>query len=123
MDLKNNIDEQRKYLTDNLENINIVASAVLGTKTSLQIEEKTNRQKETYFSLLDSTNRRVECGIMKSAFKSVHIESFGVWWDENIVIINLNFQYELINGGRNGASFCTIKVENGLVSVLDQNAD
>ena len=122
MDLKNNI-EQREYLKSNLESINIVASAVLGTKINLQIEEKTNWQKVTYFSLLDSTNRRTECGIMKSAFKNVYIENFGMWWNENGVIIDLHFQYELIDGGRNGASFCTIKIEDGLVSVLDKNAD
>ena len=119
MDLKNNIDEQREYLKSNLESINIVASAVLGTRINLKVKEKTNWQKVTYFSLLDSTNRRAECGIMKSAFKNIYIENFGMWWNENGVIIDLHFQYELIDGGRNGASFCTIKVENGLVSVLD----
>ena len=119
MDLKNNIDEQREYLKSNLESINIVASAVLGTRINLKVKEKTNWQKVTYFSLLDSTNRRAECGIMKSAFKNVYIENFGMWWNENGVIIDLHFQYELIDGGRNGASFCTIKVENGLVRVLD----
>ena len=38
MDLKNNIEEQREYLKNNLENINIVTSAVLGTKINLQID-------------------------------------------------------------------------------------
>lgn len=119
MDLKNDVEEQREYLKNNLENINVVASAVLGTKVNLKIEEKTNWQKSIYFSLLDSTNRRVECGIMKSAFKNVYIENFGMWWNENGVIIDLHFKYELIDGGSNGASFCKIKVEDGLVSVLD----
>ena len=119
MDLKNNVDEQREYLKSNLENINIVASAVLSTKVNLKIEEKTNWQKITYLSLLDSKNRNEECGIMKAAFENVYIESFGIWWSEKGVIINLHFKYEHINGGSNGALFCKIKVENGLVSILD----
>lgn len=119
MDLKNNVEDQREYLKNNLENINVVASAVLGTKVNLKIEEKTNWQKIIYFSLLDSTNRRVECGIMKSAFKNVYIENFGMWWNENGVIIDLHFKYKHIDGGSNGASFCKIKVEDGLVSVLE----
>ena len=119
MDLKNNIDNQREYLKNNIANINIVASAVIGTKVNLEIVEKTNYQKLTYFSLLDSTNRREECGIMKAAFKNVYIENFGMWWDENGVIIDLHFQYEHIDMGRNGASFCKIKVKDGLVSVLN----
>ncbi len=118
MDLKNNIDEQREFLKNHLENINIVASAVLGTKVNLKIEEKINWRK-IYLSLLDSTNRRAECGIMKGAFKNVYIENFGMWWGENGVIINLHFQHEHIDGGSNGASFCKIKVEDELVSVLD----
>lgn len=119
MDLKNNVDEQREFLKNNIENINIVASAVLGTKVNLKIEEKTNWQKITYFSLLDSTNRRAECGIMKAAFKNVYIENFGMWWNEKEVIIDLHFKYEHIDMGRNGSSFCKIKVEDGLVSVLN----
>lgn len=119
MDLKNNVDEQREYLKNNLDNINIVASAVLGVKVNLVIKEKTDWRKATYFSLLDEINRRTECGIMKVAFKNVYIENFGMWWNEKGVIIDLHFQYEHITGGSNGASFCRINVENGLVSVLD----
>lgn len=119
MDLKNNVDEQREYLKNNLENINIVASAVLGTKINLEVKEKANWQKITYFSLLDSRNRREECGIMKDAFKNVYIENFGMWWNEKGVIIDLHFKYEHIDCGSNGVSFCKIKVEDGLVSVLD----
>ena len=38
MDLKNNVDDQRAYLKNNLENINIVISAILGTKVNLKIK-------------------------------------------------------------------------------------
>ena len=118
MDLKNNVDEQREYLRNHLENINIVASAVLGTKINLEIKEKTNWQKITYFSLLDSTNRRTECGIMKAAFKNVYIENFGMWWNEKGVIIDLKFKYDHIDMGHNAASFCLIKVEDNFVNIL-----
>lgn len=119
MDLKNNVDEQRSYLKNNLENINVVVSAILGTKVNLKIEEKTDYQKNTYFSLLDSKNRKAECGIMKAAFKNVYIESFGMWWGEKGVIIDLNFRYDHIDMGHNSATFCTIKVKDNFVSVLN----
>ena len=119
MDLKNNVDEQRSYLKNNLENINVVVSAILGTKINLKIEEGTDYKKNTYFSLLDSKNRKAECGIMKAAFKNVYIESSGMWWGEKGVIIDLNFRYDHIDMGHNSATLCTIKVEDNFVSVLN----
>ena len=119
MDLKRNADEQREYLENHLENINVIISAILGIKINLEVKEKTNWRNDTYFSLLDSTNRRTECGIMKAAYKNVYIESFGMWWNENGVTIDLHYQYEHIDGGSNGASFCKIKIENELVSLFE----
>lgn len=118
MDLKNNVDEQRTYLKNNLENINIVVSAILGTKVNLKIDEKLDYKKITYFSLLDSKNRKAECGIMKAALKNVYIETGGIWWNEKGVIIDFNFRYDHINGGSNGMLFCSIKIEDNFVSVL-----
>ena len=105
MDLKNNVDDQRAYLKNNLGNINIVISAIIGTKVNLKIEERKDYQKNTWFSLLDSKNRKAECGIMKTALKNVYIETGGMWWNENGVIIDLYFQYEHIDGCSNGAPF------------------
>ena len=118
MDLKNNVDEQRTYLKNNLENINIVVSAILGTKVNLKIGEKLDYQKNTYFSLLDSKNRKAECGIMEATLKNVYIETGGMWWSEKGVIIDFKFSYDHINGGSNGMSFCHIKIENNFVSIL-----
>ena len=118
MDLKNNVDDQRTYLKNNLENINVVISAILGTKVNLKIEEGTNYKKDICFSLLDSKNRKAECGIMRAAFKNVYIESSGMWWNEKGVIIDLKFKYDHIDMGHNAASFCLIKVEDNFVNIL-----
>ena len=118
MDLKNTLDAKRAYLKNNLENINIVISAILGIKINLKIEERRDYQKNTYFSLLDSKNRKAECGIMKTALKNVYIETGGMWWNEKGLIIDFEFRYDHINGGSNGMLFCSIKIEDNFVSVL-----
>ena len=118
MNLKYNVDDQRAYLKNNLENINIVISAILGTKINLKIDEKLDYKKNTYFSLLDSKNRKAECGIMGAALKNVYIETGGMWWNEKGLIIDFSFKYDHINGGSNGMSFCHIKIEDNFVSVL-----
>ena len=105
MDLKNNVDDQRTYLKNNLENINVVISTILRTKVNLKSEEETNYKKYICFSLLDSKNRKAECGIMRAAFKNVYIESSGMWWNEKGVIIDLKFKYDDIDMGHNAASF------------------
>ena len=93
MNLKYNVDDQRAYLKNNLENINIVISAILGTKINLKIDEKLDYKKNTYFSLLDSKNRKAECGIMGAALKNVYIETGGMWWNEKGLIIDFSFKY------------------------------
>ena len=118
MDLKYNVDDQRAYLKNNLENINIIISAILGIKINLKIEERKDYQKNTYFSLLDSKNRKAECGIMEAALKNVYIETSSMWWNEKGLIIDFSFKYDYINGASNGMSFCHIKIENNFVSVL-----
>lgn len=42
---------------------------------------------------------------MKPVFKNIYTKGFGMWWNENGVIIDLYFQYEHIDGGSNGAPF------------------
>ena len=117
MDLKNNVSEQRAYLERNLEQLNIVISAVLGTKVELKIIEHTNYRKETYFSLEDNYNFRDKCGIMVKAFTEVTIGNFGMWWRDNGVCMDLQFEYKHINGGSNGAKFCTIDIIDDFVKI------
>lgn len=118
MDLKNNIAEQREYLERNLEQLNTVVSAVLGIRTHLRIEEKTNYRKETYFEVIDDRNIRGCCGVMAKAFTEVTIEDFGVRWKENGVCINLDFRYTHIGGGSNGAHFCTVEIIDNFVKII-----
>ena len=117
MDLRNNVDDQRLYLARNLEQLNTVVSAVLGTKVELKAKEHTNYRKETYFTLEDNYNFRDNCGIMAKAFKEVTIGSFGVWWNDKGVVVRLDFNYEHINDGRNGATFCEVEIIDDFVKI------
>lgn len=118
MSLKNNIDEQREYLQRNLEQLNGVVSAVLGIKTHLRIEEKTNYRKETYFEIIDDRNIRDCCGIMTKAFREVTIGNFGMWWSDEGVCMDLRFNYQHINSGSNGAEFCRISIIDDFVKII-----
>ena len=55
---------------------------------------------------------------MAKAYKKVIIENFGMWWNENGVAMNLQFSYEHIDGGTNGAKFCTISIIDDLVKII-----
>lgn len=117
MDLKNNVMEQREYLERNLEQLNTVVSAILGVKTRLQVEEKKNYRGEIRFEIVDRKNYRNQCGIMGKAFTEVTIEDFGMWWRDNGVCIELNFRYQHVDGGSNGAKFCTVEIIDDFVKI------
>ena len=117
MNLKDDIAEQREYLEENLEQLNTVVSAILGYKTKLDIIQDVNYRGEVYFKIADNRNIREECGAMTKAFKKVIIENFGMWWQENGVVMDLQFSYELNDGGTNGVKFCTINIEDDLIKI------
>jgi ribosomal protein L21 len=117
MDLKNNVVEQREYLVRNLEKVNTVMSAVLGVTVKLQVVEHTDYRKNISFKLEDNYNFRDKCGIMAKAFTQVTIENYGMWWRDNGVCMSFDFNYEHIDGGRNGAKFCTIEIIDDFVKI------
>ena len=118
MNLKDDIADQREYLEKNLEQLNTVVSAILGYKTELKIIQDKNYRGEVYYKIIDDRNIKEKCGAMAKAFKKVIIENFGMWWQENGVIMDLQFSYEHNDGGTNGAKFCTIYIEDGLVKII-----
>ena len=118
MNLKNDISEQKEYLEKNLEQLNTVVSAILGYKTELKIIQDKNYRGEVYYKISDNRNIREQCGAMAKAFKKVIIENFGMWWQDNGVVMDLQFNYEHIDGGTNGAKFCTIGIEDNLVKIM-----
>ena len=118
MNLKDDIAEQREYLEKNLEQLNTVASAILGYKTKLDIIQDANYRGEVYFKISDDRNIKEKCGAMAKAFKKVTVENFGMWWQENGVVMDLQFNYELNDGGTNGVKFCTISIEDDLVTII-----
>ena len=118
MNLKNDISEQKEYLEKNLEQLNTVVSAILGYKTELKIIQDKNYRGEVYYKITDDRNIREQCGAMAKAFKKVTIENFGMWWNENGVCMDLQFSYEHIDGGTNGAKFCTISIIDDLVTII-----
>ena len=117
MSLKDDIQEQKAYLEKNLEQLNTVASAILGYKTDLFIKEIKSGNK-IYYKIIDDRNIKEQCGVMAKAYKKVTIENFGMWWKENGVVMNLQFSYEHIDGGTNGAKFCTISIVDDLVKII-----
>lgn len=117
MDLKNNIAEQKEYLERNLEQLNTVVSAILGYKTDIFIKEIKQGDK-IYLKVVDDRNIREQCGVMAKAFSEIIIKNFGMWWSENGVCMDLQFSYEHIDGGSNGAKFCTISIVNDLVTIV-----
>ena len=118
MSLKDDIQEQKKYLEENLEQLNTVASAILGYKTELKIIQNSNYRKEVYYKISDNRNIKEQCGVMQKVFKKVTIENFGMWWQENGVVMDLQFSYELNEGGTNGVKFCRIGIVDGLVKII-----
>lgn len=114
VDLINNIDDQREYLERNLEQLNTVVGAILGIYTELRINQKNN-----YLEVIDDRNLKEACGVMQHAFKKVTIGTFGIWWNENGVVIEFDFFYKHIDGGTNGGKFCTIAIENDFVRIID----
>ena len=118
MDLRNNIEEQKAYLEKNLEQLNTVISAILGYKTELKIIQDKNYRGEVYYKIIDDRNVKEQCGAMAKAFKKVTISNFGMWWQDNGVVMDLQFSYELNDGGTNGVKFCTINIEDGLVKII-----
>ena len=117
MNLKDDIAEQREYLENNLEQLNIVVSAILGYKTDLFITDIKSGN-TIYYKIIDDRNIKEKCGAMAKAFKKVTIENFGMWWQDNGVVMDLQFNYELNDGGTNGAKFCTIYIEDNLVKIM-----
>lgn len=116
--LKENVELQKEYLNKNIEQLNIVVSAILGKKVALQVKVEENRYlNKTYFYLVDDRNIRSLCGIMAKAFEKVTIENFGMWWQEDGVIFDLQFCYNHVGGGSNGAKFCTIEITNDFIKV------
>ena len=117
MSLKDDIQEQKKYLEENLEQLNTVASAILGYKTDLFITDIKSGN-TIYYKIIDDRNIKEKCGAMAKAFKKVTIENFGMWWKENGVIMDLQFNYELNDGGTNGVKFYTINIEDDLIKIM-----
>ena len=118
MDLKNDISEQKEYLEKNLEQLNTVVSAILGYKTELKIIQDKNYRGEVYYKIIDDRNIKEKCGAMAKAFKKVTISNFGMWWQDNGVVMDLQFNYELNDGGTNGVKFCTIGIVDSLVKIM-----
>ena len=117
MNLKDDITEQREYLENNLEQLNTVVSAILGYKTKLDIRQDVNYRGEVYYKISDNRDIREQCGARAKAFKKVIIENFGMWWQENGVVMDLQFSYELNDGGTNGVKFCTIGIVDDLIKI------
>lgn len=124
MSLSENLVEQEKYLSENLGNINLVVSALIGCTVKLQVVNRTI-SKDKYILILEDTGSGCEggfksqCGIMKNAFKNVTISTSNIWWKENGCIFALDFKYELADYGRNGMTICRISCIDNFIKILN----
>ena len=96
--------------------MNTVVSAILGYKTDLFITDIKSGN-TIYYKIIDDRNIKEKCGAMAKAFKKVTISNFGMWWQDNRVVMDLQFNYELNDGGTNGVKFCTINIEDDLIKI------
>ena len=111
MSYKNNIDMQKEVLERNIQRLNELLSDKLGYKVHLQLEVKNDRALRTCYKLYDNTNIRDLCGAIKYAFKEVTIGSWGIYWDDDYVVINFHYFYTHPQGGSNGAELCSVLIE------------
>jgi hypothetical protein len=115
MELKT-IEEKKELLQRNLDKINTVVGAYIGARVNLKIVERKTPW-EVYVGLEDNNNFASLCGVMSRAWKEVRIETFNIWWIGDRVELVMQFSYEHIDGGHNGAEFCRINVEDDFVTI------
>lgn len=106
-----------------IDTLNIIVSAYLGTDIKLKIICDTNIvngfQKSLHYSLEDKHNLRDECGLWRFAVKEIHLETFCFFIslnDETQEIeasFELHFIYTHTEGGSNGCKACSMYTRNG----------
>ena len=115
MELKT-IEDKREFLHRNLDKINMVVTAMIGANVRFEIIERQTPW-ETYVKLEDNHNFASLCGVMKRAWKNVRIETFNIWWTGDRAELVMQFRYEHIDGGHNGAEFGRLIVMDDLVVI------
>lgn len=116
MDLRNNVKDQREYLSRNLAQINGVVSALLGVKVNFVVSERSKVMVE------DGNNYRDCCGMLKSQYRDVELvcNPFGIFWKED----GVNFQLDLIlhpvarNRKTLDTCLCDIAIINDVVYIV-----
>lgn len=118
MNYVNNVGAQRKCLEDNLNDINDLLSQKLGVRVSLRIIERKGFAGEIFYELQDDTNLRELCGVAKYAFETITIGSWGIYWNDDDVVISFNYYYTHPSGGSNGTRLCAIRIKDNNVDII-----
>ena len=120
MDFKRDYNAQKEFLEKNLNNISTVVGAILGIKVNFELK-KYETSHGVFFELSDPRNIKQYCGIMEKAFNEVKIQSVNIFIDgdelNKHMVIYFDFVYEHIDIGHNGAHFCTVEINNDIISV------
>ena len=109
---------QREFLEKNIKGLNEVLSLKLGIKVHLQLEEKKDWCGRIYYNLHDYTNLRDLCGVVKFAFDEITIGTWGIYWNDDYVVLSFNYFYHHPRGGSNSTELCYVLIENDEVTIM-----
>lgn len=118
MNYKNDVVAQREFLEKHIVGLNELLSKKLGIKVHLQLEEKKDYAKRTYYKLYDDTNLRDLCGVVKYAFKEITIGTWGIYWHDDYVVIDFHYFYTHPRGGSNGVELCDVLIKGDEITII-----
>ena len=118
MNYKNDVVAQKEFFNKNIKELNEMLSLKLGIKVHLQLEEKKDWRGSVYYILHDYTNLRDLCGVAKFAFEEITIGSWGIYWQEDYVVINFHYYYTHPSGGSNGTELCIVSISDDKITII-----
>ena len=118
MNYKNDAVMQKDFLERNLDGLNDLLSQKLGIQVKLNLEEKKDCRGRIYYNLHDYTNIRDLCGVAKFAFKEIIIGTWGIYWNEDYVVLNFHYFYTHPSGGSNGCELCSVVIRDEEMSII-----
>ena len=118
MSYKNDVIAQREFLERNLEGLDELLSQKLGIQVHLQLQEKTSWNGKISYKLYDDTNLRDLCGVVKYAFEEITIGTWGIYWNDDDVIINFYYFYTHPGGGSNGTDLCHVLIKDDTITII-----
>ena len=118
MSYKNDFVAQKELLEKNIKGLNEVLSLKLCIKVHLKLEEKKDGYGRVYYDLHDYANLRDLCGVAKFAFETITIGSWGIYWEDDDVVIKFNYYYTHPGGGSNATELCYVRIKDDDITII-----